>query len=72
MIVSPSEIQEQVARIGVSPAFVNSERMRDLLKYAVAQALKGQGSSLKESVLGVAILGRKPGYDRRRELHSAG
>src|SRR4051812_23591134 len=63
MIVSPSEIQEQVTRIAASPAFVNSERMRDLLRYAVAQALAGQGSSLKESVLGVAIFGRKPGYD---------
>jgi len=63
MTGSPAEIQEHVARITASSSFGNSERLRDLLQYAVAQALEGRGASLKESVLGVAVFGRKPGYD---------
>jgi serine/threonine-protein kinase len=58
-----SEIQEHVARIAASPGFGNSERLRELLQYSVAEALEGRGASLKESVLGVAVFGRKPGYD---------
>jgi serine/threonine-protein kinase len=34
-----------------------------LLQYTVAEALAGRGASLKESVLGVTVFGRKPGYD---------
>lgn len=63
MIFSPAEIREHVARITVSSGFGNSDRLRELLRYAVDRALEGQSSSLKESVLGVAVFGRKPGYD---------
>lgn len=31
--------------------------------HTVAEALAGRGASLKESVLGVTVFGRKPGYD---------
>lgn len=58
-----SEIEAHVARIGSSPAFANSARLRELLGHAVAEALAGRGESLKESVLGVTVFGRKPGYD---------
>jgi TolB-like protein len=61
--VSLAEIQEHVARVTASSAFGNSERLRELLRYTVAQALDGRSASLKESVLGVAVFGRKPGYD---------
>ena len=57
------EIQDHVARIARSPAFGNSERLRQLLEHTVAEALAGRGASLKESVLGVTVFGRKPGYD---------
>ncbi len=58
-----SEIQAHVARIGSSPAFANSTRLRELLGHTVSEALAGRSDSLKESVLGVTIFGRKPGYD---------
>src|SRR6266568_5944949 len=63
MLPSPTDIQEYVARITASSGFSNSERLRELLRYTVMEALEGRGASLKESVLGVAVSGRKPGYD---------
>lgn len=58
-----ADIKAQIARIGESPAFANSTRLRQLLQHTVAESLAGRGDSLKESVLGVTVFGRKPGYD---------
>src|SRR5215470_7167086 len=60
---SLADMQECVARIAASSGFSNSERLRELLRYTVMEALEGRGASLKESVLGVTVFGRKPGYD---------
>jgi TolB-like protein len=61
--IPSSKVQEHVARITASPGFRNSERLQKLLQYTVTEALGGREASLKESVLGVAVFGRKPGYD---------
>jgi TolB-like protein/Tfp pilus assembly protein PilF len=61
--IPQAEIQAHVARIGASPAFANSARLRGLLQHTVAESLAGRNESLKESVLGVTVFGRKPGYD---------
>src|SRR5260370_11609252 len=58
-----ADIQEHVDGITASSGFSNSERLRELLRYTVTEALEGRGASLKESVLGVTVFGRKPGYD---------
>ncbi len=58
-----SDIEAHVARIGSSPTFANSARLRELLQHAVAESLAGRGDALKESVLGVTVFGREPGYD---------
>jgi TolB-like protein/Tfp pilus assembly protein PilF len=63
-----AEIQTHIERIGASSAFANSTRLRELLQHTVAESVAGRGSSLKESVLGVTVFGRKPGYDS--EAHS--
>lgn len=63
MPLSSVDIHEHVAKISASPGFSNSQRLRELLEYTVTEALGGRGASLKESVLGVAVFGRKPGYD---------
>lgn len=63
MIAPLADIREHVARIIASSGFSNSERLRELLRYTVTEALEGRGAALKESVLGVAVFGRKPGYD---------
>jgi hypothetical protein len=61
--VPPAAIKAQIARISTSSVFVNSKRLCELLQHTVAEALAGRGASLKESVLGVTVFGRKPGYD---------
>ena len=61
--IPQAEIQAHVARIGTSPAFANSVRFRGLLQHTVTESLAGRNESLKESVLGVTVFGRKPGYD---------
>ena len=58
-----AEIRAHVARIGASPGFANSARLRELLGHTVTETLAGRSESLKESVLGVTVFGRKPGYD---------
>ena len=58
-----ADIQEHLARINASSSFGNSERLRELLQYTVKEALEGRAAALKESVLGVTVFGRKPGYD---------
>jgi len=63
MVPSLADIQEHLMRITASPVFSNSERLRELLRYTVMEGLEGRGASLKESVLGVTVFGRKPGYD---------
>jgi TolB-like protein len=61
--IPSAEIQDHLVRITASAGFSNAARLRELLQYTVAEAVGGRESSLKESVLGVAIFGRKPGYD---------
>jgi serine/threonine-protein kinase len=61
--IPQAEIQVHVARIGASPAFANSARLRGLLQHTVTESLAGRNEALKESVLGVTVFGRKPGYD---------
>src|SRR5262245_11140365 len=63
MLPLPADIREYVTRINSSSGFSSSERLRELLRYTVIEALEGRGASLKESVLGVTVFGRKPGYD---------
>lgn len=58
-----TEINAHLARLCDSSVFANSARLRDLLRHTVTEALGGRGDSLKESVLGVTVFGRKPGYD---------
>lgn len=58
-----NEIEAHLARLCESSAFANSVRLRDLLRHTVAESLAGRTNSLKESVLGVTVFGRKPGYD---------
>ena len=63
MLPSQADIQQYVARITASSGFSNSERLCELLRYTVMEALGGRSASLKESVFGVTVFGRRPGYD---------
>jgi Tol biopolymer transport system component len=63
-----SELEEQsvraaLQRILASPEFTQSARMKALLSYLVDGALKGNAGEMKESVIGVDVFRREPGYD---------
>ena len=54
-------------RILASAGFVRSERLSRFLRFVVEQQLKGRADQLKESVVGIEVFDRKPGYDPRRD-----
>ncbi len=55
-------IRRQLGRILASAQFVNSARMCQFLRFVVESSLSGK-ESLKETVIGVEVFHRAPGYD---------
>ena len=62
-IPSSADVQRQLKLILSSSVFHSSERMSTLLAYVVAESLHGRSGSLKEIVIGRAVLQRGPEYD---------
>src|SRR5689334_10004959 len=58
-----NQIQSALARLSASPEFSSSEQLRRLLTFLVTQTLAGRQEELKETVIGVEVFGREPGYD---------
>jgi hypothetical protein len=58
-------IRTQLEKILASEAFSHSERLRRFLRFTVEEAIKGNGSSLKEYQIGVEVFDRKDTYDTR-------
>jgi Tol biopolymer transport system component len=58
-------IEAQLSRILASPTFSKADRATRFLRFAVRQYLEGRSSELKEYVVGVEVLGRKPDFDPR-------
>lgn len=54
-------------RMLASPEFSQSERMSRFLQFAVSHTLAGQTDMLKESVIGVHVFDRSPGYDPKAD-----
>jgi tetratricopeptide (TPR) repeat protein len=59
--------RRQLKRILGSAGFARNERMSRFLRFVVENHLEGRDQELKESVLGVQIFGRPPGYDSKRD-----
>lgn len=53
----------ELEKILSSARFVHNERMARFLRFLVEQQLEGKAGSLKETVIGVEVFGRKPDYD---------
>lgn len=66
-VASNSLIQESLEKILRSPLFENSDRMRRFLTFVVEAALRKEGDKLKETVIGVEVYDRNPGYDSKVE-----
>lgn len=60
-------VLEQVSRIAASPAFRHADRLQRFLHFVALHALDGRHDVLKESVIGVEVFDRRPGYDPKLE-----
>jgi hypothetical protein len=56
-----------VLRILDSPGFIRSGRISELLRFLVERSLQEHGDRPKETVLGVEVFGRTPGYDTQAD-----
>ena len=56
-------VEQQLEHVLASPLFNSSKRYGQFLRFVIARALDGQGSQLKERVLGVEIFERPADYD---------
>jgi hypothetical protein len=61
--ITAEEIEHQLAKLLESHHFCHSLRYPVLLKYLVEQTQIGNGSQLKERLLGIEVFHREPDYD---------
>src|SRR5258707_1145457 len=64
--LSPREddvVREALTKICKSPGFVNAPQLRKFLDLVVTQTLEGKGAELKESVIGVEVFNKEPGWN---------
>jgi serine/threonine-protein kinase len=57
----------ELDRILASPGFARNERLGRFLRFVVQQKLQGKLAELKETVIGVEVFERAPGYDTRSD-----
>jgi len=60
-------VRRQMERVLESPGFVRNERLSRFLRFVVDRHLEGRGLELKESVIGVEVFSRSPGYNPQHD-----
>ena len=60
-------VRAQLAKILASEGFARNDRLSSFLRFVVEQELTHRGDQLKESIIGVEVFGRDPGYDPRHD-----
>jgi Tol biopolymer transport system component len=60
-------VRAQLDRILASAAFAEAERASRVLRFVVTRALDGRADQIKESVIGVEVLGRSPSFDPKTD-----
>lgn len=60
---SSEDVRAALERALASPGFARNERLSRFLRFVVERQVEGRESELKESVVGVEVFGRKPGFD---------
>ncbi len=58
-------IRGELERVLASGCFARAERISKLLRFLVERHLDGRDSEIKESLIGVEVYGRSPGYDSK-------
>ena len=65
--VSAGPVRNQLDKILSSRGFVRNDRLSKFLRFVVEQQLEGKAGDLKESLVGIGVFGRAPGYDPRQD-----
>jgi eukaryotic-like serine/threonine-protein kinase len=60
-------VRAQLERILASTAFASAERPSTFLRFVVEGALAGRTGEIKESVIAIEVLGRKPSFDSKAD-----
>jgi adenylate cyclase len=63
-----ADIRAELDQILASPGFARADRLSQFLRFVIERSLnKARPEELKESVIGIEVYGRKPGYDSRAD-----
>ena len=65
--MQPERVRTQLERILASATFAGAERASSFLRFVVERALNGRASEIKETVIGVEVLGRAPSFDSKSD-----
>jgi hypothetical protein len=64
----PAEaVRKQLERVLASQGFARNERLSRFLRVVVERHLEGRDGDLKESVIGIEVFGRQPGFDPKQD-----
>ncbi len=64
---SAEVVRKHLERVLASPGFARNERLSRFLRVIVERHLEGRDSELKESVIGIEVFGRQPGFDAKQD-----
>src|SRR5437879_4919835 len=64
---STAEVMVELESILLSAEFAGSDRLSRFLRFIIEHYLAGNLDRLKETVIGVEVFGRQPGYDPKIE-----
>jgi len=65
--VHDQTVRQELERVLSSAGFSANERLSRFLRFVVERHLEGRDLELKESLIGVEVFGRKPGYDPQQD-----
>src|SRR6516225_4890199 len=60
-------VRKELERVLASKGFARNERLSRFLRVVVERHLEGRDGELKESVIGIEVFGRQPGFDPKQD-----
>src|SRR6516165_3850469 len=66
-VCSTEAVRRELERVLASKGFARNERLSRFLRVVVERHLQGRDADLKESVIGIEVFGRQPGFDPRQD-----
>src|SRR5215471_16740228 len=64
----PAEaVRRELERVLASKGFARNERLSRFLRVVVERHVEGRDGELKESILGIEVFGRQPGFDPKQD-----